>query len=241
MKSCQICQKTEGLKFCSKCHTVAYCSVEHQKQDWGTHKESCKESFSCYSKPNIIKKEEISEKQLKELISGPIQLSYFEKDRDVIKADTLLYSKEKENFVLTNDVVFIPMNLEYEKRNLKLKDYKEVNIYIRDNNYEFKSKKILSFDFIVDWSIVEKFEFLSYSFETPVHLLQASFDYIFHHMNIPKKSSVTIYSNFNEILMIKMFYGQAWRSWNLKPFITEKLKTGPTYVRDYKMLVMFKN
>lgn len=240
MKTCKICDKTKDLKFCSKCHSVAYCSVEHQKQDWKDHKENCKESFSSYTKPKLNLKEAISESQLMELISGPIQLSNFEKERDVILADSLLYSKEKNNFLLTSDVEVIPFFIENENTTFKEKKYQEVNIYISDNNYELKSRKIISFEFIVDWKYVEKFEFLSYTLETPVHLLQASFDYIFHHMNIPSKTLVNIYSNFNEILMVKMLYGQTWRSWDLKQFGTFKLGKRPTYVKEYKKFVMIK-
>jgi hypothetical protein len=45
---CAICQKSgsgpnadQPLKACSRCHSVSYCSVECQRQDWKTHKPLC--------------------------------------------------------------------------------------------------------------------------------------------------------------------------------------------------------
>ena len=41
-KFCNICRQTEGkLLMCSCCHSVHYCSKEHQKQDWKQHKKQC--------------------------------------------------------------------------------------------------------------------------------------------------------------------------------------------------------
>ncbi len=38
---CNVCSVVSKLT-CSKCLTVHYCSAEHQKQDWATHKLLCK-------------------------------------------------------------------------------------------------------------------------------------------------------------------------------------------------------
>ena len=38
---CNVCG-VECKFRCSKCHTAYYCSVEHQKQEWATHKVKCK-------------------------------------------------------------------------------------------------------------------------------------------------------------------------------------------------------
>jgi hypothetical protein len=37
------CDNKDKMSKCSKCKNVHYCSLEHQKQDWLTHKLSCKE------------------------------------------------------------------------------------------------------------------------------------------------------------------------------------------------------
>lgn len=43
VKCCAHCQITTGnLKKCGACLQVAYCSVEHQKLDWRTHKMACR-------------------------------------------------------------------------------------------------------------------------------------------------------------------------------------------------------
>ena len=40
---CHVCKKeSTTLKKCSKCKLVHYCSQEHQRQDWRTHKDICK-------------------------------------------------------------------------------------------------------------------------------------------------------------------------------------------------------
>lgn len=41
---CEVCGKTEHLMVCSRCHGVAYCCAEHQKEDWKKHKLVCKPS-----------------------------------------------------------------------------------------------------------------------------------------------------------------------------------------------------
>ncbi|CAL4071950.1 unnamed protein product, partial [Meganyctiphanes norvegica] len=40
---CEICRESEPtkLKDCLKCHAVAYCSLQHQDQDWHRHHNSC--------------------------------------------------------------------------------------------------------------------------------------------------------------------------------------------------------
>lgn len=40
---CHVCKiPSEQLKICGNCKTLAYCSKEHQKQDWKLHKDLCK-------------------------------------------------------------------------------------------------------------------------------------------------------------------------------------------------------
>ena len=36
------CVLTQGLKVCSRCKSVKYCSVQHQKDDWPSHKTVCR-------------------------------------------------------------------------------------------------------------------------------------------------------------------------------------------------------
>jgi hypothetical protein len=35
-----------ATQICSKCKTVAYCSVEHQRLHWSTHKKNCKKKHN---------------------------------------------------------------------------------------------------------------------------------------------------------------------------------------------------
>ncbi|XP_056464950.1 egl nine homolog 1 isoform X3 [Gadus macrocephalus] len=41
---CELCGKMENLLKCGRCRSSFYCSKEHQKQHWGTHKLICKEA-----------------------------------------------------------------------------------------------------------------------------------------------------------------------------------------------------
>lgn len=52
---CRICGGIVNLKVCAKCKTVAYCSKEHQKQDWKSHKELCKKLASDTSRADSSK------------------------------------------------------------------------------------------------------------------------------------------------------------------------------------------
>jgi len=40
MNPCHVCEEPTKNK-CSNCNQVSYCGVQHQKQDWKTHKPSC--------------------------------------------------------------------------------------------------------------------------------------------------------------------------------------------------------
>ncbi|KAH1025994.1 SET domain-containing protein SmydA-8 isoform X1 [Dendroctonus ponderosae] len=44
---CQVCQSAASQK-CSGCHTVFYCSREHQRADWKKHKKMCKPYKICH-------------------------------------------------------------------------------------------------------------------------------------------------------------------------------------------------
>ena len=43
-KSCAVCGKSDGLKFCGGCKDRCYCSAGCQRSDWKTHKASCQKS-----------------------------------------------------------------------------------------------------------------------------------------------------------------------------------------------------
>ncbi|XP_072166397.1 egl nine homolog 1-like [Diadema setosum] len=44
--SCAVCGESQKLMRCAKCMSVAYCSREHQKQDWKKHKKTCKDKVT---------------------------------------------------------------------------------------------------------------------------------------------------------------------------------------------------
>ncbi len=45
---CVHCSATEKLKQCGSCKSALYCSVEHQKADWSTHKITCLRTFQTF-------------------------------------------------------------------------------------------------------------------------------------------------------------------------------------------------
>ncbi len=52
----QDCGKTEGLKACSGCKQVKYCSKAHQKADWRAHKVQCRASQASPRQPSRHRK-----------------------------------------------------------------------------------------------------------------------------------------------------------------------------------------
>jgi hypothetical protein len=46
---CNVCENKENLKICSRCKIIYYCSTEHQKQDWKTHKNVCKPIWATWA------------------------------------------------------------------------------------------------------------------------------------------------------------------------------------------------
>jgi FKBP-type peptidyl-prolyl cis-trans isomerase len=62
-QSCQICHKkattSQKLFDCSACKQISYCGVEHQREDWNTHKTECAKVQNCLK--NGIFKETIQE------------------------------------------------------------------------------------------------------------------------------------------------------------------------------------
>ncbi|KAM4063889.1 MYND finger domain-containing protein [Hirsutella rhossiliensis] len=45
-KVCRVCREIAGARRCSRCLAVAYCSRQHQKEDWKVHKKGCKPKAS---------------------------------------------------------------------------------------------------------------------------------------------------------------------------------------------------
>ena len=52
---CIICQKESELLRCSRCHTIYYCSVEHQRRHWPKHKVQCRELAAAKEDENRIR------------------------------------------------------------------------------------------------------------------------------------------------------------------------------------------
>lgn len=42
MRSCEICERTDNLRYCARCGNASYCSQEHQKVHWKQHRKVCK-------------------------------------------------------------------------------------------------------------------------------------------------------------------------------------------------------
>lgn len=59
INKCKVCGGVTTLKLCARCKHVAYCSKEHQKQDWIDHKVFCK--TYCQEINNVAKSGENQE------------------------------------------------------------------------------------------------------------------------------------------------------------------------------------
>jgi hypothetical protein len=44
--ACAVCGKVEGAQKCGRCKAVSYCSKDHQKEDWKSHKAGCRAPVS---------------------------------------------------------------------------------------------------------------------------------------------------------------------------------------------------
>lgn len=53
---CKICN-IECLNKCSVCRTIYYCSKEHQKEDWSSHKHNCSNMTEMYDSKKEFKKD----------------------------------------------------------------------------------------------------------------------------------------------------------------------------------------
>ena len=42
-KGCFFCSSVENLKTCTGCHSAYYCSAEHQRKDWKSHRNECRD------------------------------------------------------------------------------------------------------------------------------------------------------------------------------------------------------
>ena len=61
VKICARCGKTgDGLLYCARCGTVAYCSTECQRISWPGHREACKRNRKKKKKKKKNKKKEKS-------------------------------------------------------------------------------------------------------------------------------------------------------------------------------------
>lgn len=88
---CNICfylrrpQKTSSLKSCSDCMLISYCSVDHQRMDWKTHKSFCKQIKTILSVKKI----------------GHI-LDFLPETNDIPKQTRVLRSMQQAVFYLSN-------------------------------------------------------------------------------------------------------------------------------------------
>lgn len=55
---CELCGKMENLLKCGRCRNSFYCSKDHQKQDWKTHKLICKEADKSKLQQQSVKTSE---------------------------------------------------------------------------------------------------------------------------------------------------------------------------------------
>ena len=61
MAECEVCKEPARSR-CSKCKTVSYCSREHQKHDWKSHRSVCfRNESQCESSEEERGKESIPE------------------------------------------------------------------------------------------------------------------------------------------------------------------------------------
>jgi hypothetical protein len=80
---------SNGLKVCSLCRTVQYCSVDCQKSDWPLHKKACTQAavkllIDAISNENEESRDEISRlAQTKRVVNGKVDYTYHRKSNSM--------------------------------------------------------------------------------------------------------------------------------------------------------------
>eukprot|EP01080_Neovahlkampfia_damariscottae_P011436 gene11436-4603_t len=234
-KECKICQTKDNLKLCSKCHSVAYCSIEHQREDWKAHKQNCKEIFKIYEKPEyqlILS----SSKQQKEIISSHIKGNSLLRGERGIETILFLYSHSENKCILVEDVEFIPLKIEtplYHFKEINLQESfptKEEKIYFEIEITSFKKmlKKVFEISILVLMNGKKiLFEFTSFNLQTSYQLLQAAFDFLIQFLIIPEKSQIeilTLNKGYYDIAFGKLLINQIWKCYKLKQIQITEIK-----------------
>lgn len=125
--TCKLCGKTEGLKQCTQCKEVKYCSKECQVKDWKEHKFECSIMYSINcAKKSPIKQIEIFQndiKKNKKKINGVKKLTELQMEfqKTAIKHSNTLMDR-------------ITCNIEHSKI---IKLYKECSKNIKDGYFLF--------------------------------------------------------------------------------------------------------
>ena len=77
---CKICNIETSLK-CSRCKSIYYCSIEHQKIDWSIHKCECKDFVEIYN----------SKKEFRRNTRSKLRESFYELNFSEDVIDSALY------------------------------------------------------------------------------------------------------------------------------------------------------
>jgi hypothetical protein len=243
MMKCRVCDSVDTLKMCSRCQSVAYCCVEHQRKDWQSHKPNCNEQFSTYTKPQVSS-EVISQKQMIEVINGPIQGDFYIRDRDNISGMVFHFGDERKKFLLNKDIIFLPLSTpEIDSNTEVIKSKSKIMIYLKDSVVKVKSRNLFALDMTVVYEQCTSYQFLSFTMDQ-IQMLQAAFDYVLYDIGIQTKVDVALFSNSEVVSSIlgTMLLAQVWRTYTAKPFEIKKLdnNTIPKYTRVSRNLITYK-
>jgi hypothetical protein len=180
----------------------------------------------------------LSSEEQKELVNSHIKGSSLIRKERGIETIIFEYSKCKVTCLLVEDVVMIPLKLEYplyhyeqntdSLLNNSTTDTTDIVFEIEISSSKKKLKNIFQISVLVFLDKTKTlFEFTSMNLQTSYQLLQSCLDFLVKFLQIKEKSQINIHTtnkSYFEIAFGKLLIGQIWKCYHLKQISILEIK-----------------